>query len=171
MINWESHKCIHRRVNTNNTIPYIIILLRKSATKKPQRFPPHPFTEHRALLTPHIPRSPPNPSWPNLASCPPATRFLSQLPPESSLEENLNQVKPESPGMPHSFPVGARGAVVHRSTALGGRTLTKYAAGCLVSYRGSGWLRPVEKSAQTNLQVPLKQAFWTHTHTNKQNIS
>lgn len=61
MINWESHKYIHRRVNTNNTIPYIIILLRKSATKKPQRFPPHPFTEHSALLTPPHPSQPTKP--------------------------------------------------------------------------------------------------------------
>lgn len=48
-------------MNTKNTIPYVIILLRKSATKKLQRFPPHPFMEHGALLTPSHPSQPTKP--------------------------------------------------------------------------------------------------------------
>lgn len=70
--------------------------------------------------------------------------------------------------MPHGFPVGAGGAVVHRSTARRGRTLTKYAAGCLVSYRGSGWLRPAENISSNKLTGASETSILnTHTQINR----
>jgi len=68
-------------------------------------------------------------------------------------------------------PTGAKESVIHRNTALRTRALTKCVASYPVWYRGTGWLScNVLKISLDKLQVPLKEAFRTHTEWKRVNM-